>query len=58
MQMICISMVILKIIAVKMVAFLPPNNTNKREALQPETNLAISERNALIFQDASDLVGL
>lgn len=56
--MICISMVILKIIEVKMVTFLPPDNANKREALQPETNLAISERNTLIFQDASDLVGL
>ena len=56
--MICTSSVILKIIAVKVTAFLPPDNAHKRKVLQPVSNLAVSERNALILQDAPDLVGL
>ena len=48
----------MKIITVKMAAFLSPDNADKGEMLQPVPYLSVSERNSLILKYTSYLVSL
>ena len=51
------SLILVKIITIKMAAFLSPDNADKGEMLEPVPYLPISKRDALILKYASYLMG-